>query len=171
MYFRFFCNKIIAGAFPTYITGTMQYGDNLESLVIALNTSGMMGRSRTHYILGEVFGIQIIKKSQLDDFSSKHDEIISKSREQNPLKKKQVGKRGRQKKEKSLALAECLAKYKAEVCLFTKDCSIPFDNNQTERDVRWSKSSKRWQAASEQYKAQIPLQLLCRISVRQQTWN
>ncbi|GAU75466.1 transposase [Fusibacter sp. 3D3] len=37
----------------------MQYGDNLEALVIALNTSGMMGVKRTHDILSAVFGIPI----------------------------------------------------------------------------------------------------------------
>ena len=50
---------IISGSFPSNITSTMQYGDNLEALAIALNTSGMMSLNRTHEILGAVFGIPI----------------------------------------------------------------------------------------------------------------
>lgn len=52
-------NRIISGTLPSNIKSTMQYGDNLEALVIALNTSGMMGIKRTHDILSAVFGIPI----------------------------------------------------------------------------------------------------------------
>jgi len=50
---------IISGSFPSNVTSTMQYGDNLEALAIALNTSGMMSLKRTHEILSAVFGIPI----------------------------------------------------------------------------------------------------------------
>lgn len=50
---------IISGSFPSNITSTMQYGDNLEALAIALNTSGMMSLNRTHDLLSAVFGIPI----------------------------------------------------------------------------------------------------------------
>jgi|LGOV01.1.fsa_nt_gb transposase len=52
-------NRVISGSFPSNVKSTMQYGDNLEALVIALNTSGMMGIKRTHNILSAVFGIPI----------------------------------------------------------------------------------------------------------------
>lgn len=52
-------NKVISGSFPTNIRSTLQYGDNLEALVIALNTSGMMGIKHTHDILSADFGIPI----------------------------------------------------------------------------------------------------------------
>jgi transposase len=51
--------KVLTGSFPANITGTMQYGDNLEALAISLNTVGMMGIDRTHNILSAVFGIPI----------------------------------------------------------------------------------------------------------------
>ena len=51
--------KILTGIFPSNITGTMQYGDNLEALVVSLNTVGMMGIKRTHDILSAVFNIPI----------------------------------------------------------------------------------------------------------------
>jgi len=59
----FKCQKesgaVLTGSFPANITGTMQYGDNLEALAISLNTVGMMGINRTHDILSAVFGIPI----------------------------------------------------------------------------------------------------------------
>jgi len=51
--------KVLTSSFPANITGTMQYGDNLEALAISLNTVGMMGIKRTHDILSAVFGIPI----------------------------------------------------------------------------------------------------------------
>lgn len=75
----------------------------------------------------------------LNGFYTEYDRIIKEAREQNPIKKKQVGKRGRQAKGKLRALVERLAEYKDGVCLFTKNFSVPFDNNQAERDVRMVK--------------------------------
>jgi len=284
-------NTILTGSFPGNITGTMQYGDHLESLVIALNTVGMMGINRTHDLLSAVFGVPIstgtifsmvkscgekltdtverirrtvcdlphvhfdetgirvdktlhwvhnassdlftylsveikrgIKgmdssgvlpdfhgvavhdcwmsyfkyddmlhaicnahllrelngvmdnhpdqtwanrmqmlllrmKKVKDDFMDndketltyyyrrifcfEYDRIIEEGRNQNPIKDKPPGKRGRQKKGKIRSLIERLAKYKAEVCLFINDFSIPFDNNQAERDIRMFKVKQK----------------------------
>ncbi len=52
-------NEPISGSFPQNVTGTMQYGANLEALAVTLNTAGMMGIKRTHDILSGVFGIPI----------------------------------------------------------------------------------------------------------------
>lgn len=67
------------------------------------------------------------------------DSIIDEARELNPIKEKQTSKRGRQPKGKLRALVERLAEYKGGVCLFTKNFLVPFDNNQTEIDVRMVK--------------------------------
>lgn len=45
-------------------------------------------------------------------------------------------KKGRKKKGKERSLIERLMALKASVCLFIRDFSVPFDNNQAERDVR-----------------------------------
>ncbi len=50
-----------------------------------------------------------------------------------------VPKKGRPKRGKILSLIDGLSKYKESVCLFAKDFSVPFDNNQAERDLRMIK--------------------------------
>ena len=51
--------KFIEGKFPSHITGTVQYGENIEALAISLNTIGAVSINRTHEILCSVFGVQI----------------------------------------------------------------------------------------------------------------
>lgn len=51
--------KTIKGNFPENITSTMQYGNNLEALVVSLNTAGMVSINRTHEILNAVFNVPI----------------------------------------------------------------------------------------------------------------
>lgn len=47
------------GKFPDTVRSTIQYGNNLAALAVALNTDGMVGINRTHTILNSVFGIPI----------------------------------------------------------------------------------------------------------------
>ena len=72
-------------------------------------------------------------------FDKKYDGLIEQARKENPLQKTTEKKRGRKKKGKILALVERLANYKASVCLFIHNFSVPFDNNQAERDLRMIK--------------------------------
>jgi transposase len=50
---------VLTSCFPAHITGTMQYGVNIEALAVALNTVGMVSINRTHEILSGVFGVSI----------------------------------------------------------------------------------------------------------------
>lgn len=47
------------GSFPTDIKATVQYGKNLQALVVALNTVGAVSVNRTHEILSSVFNIPL----------------------------------------------------------------------------------------------------------------
>ena len=47
------------GAFPSDIKATVQYGENLQALSVALNTVGAVSVKRTHEILSGVFNIPI----------------------------------------------------------------------------------------------------------------
>lgn len=80
---------------------------------------------------------------RLYEFCFKYDAIVENARNQNPIKDKPFGKRGRQSKGKVRALVERFAFYKAEVCLFIKNFSVPFENNQAERDVRMFKVKQK----------------------------
>ena len=47
------------GAFPSDVKAAVQYGKNLQSLAVALNTVGAVSTKRTHEILSGVFNIPI----------------------------------------------------------------------------------------------------------------
>ena len=55
---------------------------------------------------------------------------------ENPVPVSENVKRGKKKRGKVLCLIDRLKKYKGQVCLFLENFSIPFDNNQAERDIR-----------------------------------
>jgi len=59
-----------------------------------------------------------------------YDEILEKVAEQNPLPKKEKGKRGKQKKGKIRALMERFREYKDEICHFADNAFVLFTNNQ-----------------------------------------
>ena len=78
----------------------------------------------------------------LDDiarFLKRYSRILRKGYQQNPLPEKDPGKRGRQKRGKIRSLIDRLKERKEAVCLFIKDFTVPFDNNQAERDLRMVK--------------------------------
>ena len=52
-------NEMLEGKFPEHITGTIQYGVNIEALAISLYTDGAVSINRTHEILSSVFAVPI----------------------------------------------------------------------------------------------------------------
>ena len=52
-------NDKLKGTFPDDIKATVQYGENLQALAVALNTVGAVSIQRTHEILSGVFNIPI----------------------------------------------------------------------------------------------------------------
>lgn len=75
----------------------------------------------------------------MNGFHKDYLRIIEAGRHLNPIPEKKKGKRGRHGKGKIRSLIERLFDYKESVCLFTKNFSVPFDNNQAERDIRMIK--------------------------------
>jgi len=51
--------QTLQGTFPSDVSATVQYGGNLNALVVALNTVGMVSVNRTHEILSSVFSIPL----------------------------------------------------------------------------------------------------------------
>ena len=72
-------------------------------------------------------------------YRKRYDDLISQAIEKNPIAEAPVKGRGRPKKGKPLNLAERMRDYADDVLKFMTDFSVPFDNNQAERDLRMMK--------------------------------
>ena len=72
----------------------------------------------------------------LRKYSRMFDTILAEALEHNPVPVREPGKRGRVKRGKTGALVDRLILYKDMYFLFFTDFSVPFDNNQAERDIR-----------------------------------
>jgi transposase len=88
-------------------------------------------------------GVKQFSKERLEEFSNKYDLLMEAGIALNPVHEKIPGKRGRVKRGKTRALIDRLVQYKGEVCLFAANFSIPFDNNQAERDLRMLKVKQK----------------------------
>ena len=89
-----------------------------------------------------VLGKQELSSYYQHKFSSTYDQIINLAYEETPEPTSIPGKkrRGRKHRGKALSLIDRLKKLKGAVCLFTRNFSVPFDNNQAERDLRMIKA-------------------------------
>ena len=88
-------------------------------------------------------GVNKFPQMQWKKFSDYYDALIETGIATNPIPERNEGKRGRQKKVKTLSLLERLEKHKGEVCLFATNFAVPFDNNQAERDIRGVKVKQK----------------------------
>jgi transposase len=75
--------------------------------------------------------------------SNLYDEITAEAQALNPIIEKKPNKRGRQKRGKVGALVDRLVLRKDQWLLFFTDFSVPFDNNQAERDIRMFKVKQK----------------------------
>jgi transposase len=84
-------------------------------------------------------GLTRLDPAKIDEFDARYDALIQQGFQTHPLLPR-VGKRGPAKKSPGRQLVERLYKYKEYTLAFMKDFTIPFDNNQAERDIRMSKT-------------------------------
>ena len=84
-----------------------------------------------------------IGSDKLSEFEQLYDDLIELAYDENPLPEASDKKRGRKKKGKVLSLIERLDVNEAEVCLFANNLTVPFDNNQAERDCRMVKTKTK----------------------------
>jgi transposase len=75
----------------------------------------------------------------LRKYSRMFDDTLADALIHNPVPEREPGKRGRVKRGKTGALVDRLISYKSMYMLFFTDFSVPFDNNQAERDIRMFK--------------------------------
>jgi hypothetical protein len=78
-------------------------------------------------------------------YEKKYRRIIAAGMRANPPPAHHPGerRRGRRKKSDALNLLERLKQYERETLAFMYDCSVPFDNNQGERDIRMMKVQQK----------------------------
>ena len=76
-------------------------------------------------------------------FEKSYDRNVTRGFRCNPHLSEQSGRRGRKKKSKPLNLLVRLRDYKAGILGFMYDFTVPFDNNQAERDLRMAKVQQK----------------------------
>ena len=84
-----------------------------------------------------------IAPATLKPLTAGYDRWIAKGLKAHPKLEKQPGKRGRAKQSKERNLLMRMKEKRAEVLRFAHDLSVPFDNNQAERDLRMIKVQQK----------------------------
>jgi transposase len=81
-------------------------------------------------------GATFIPLEDMKVFRKAYENIICEGLSQNPLPERQEGKVGRLKRSKARCLLDRLIEHQEKILLFANDFEVPFDNNQSERDIR-----------------------------------
>ena len=89
--------------------------------------------------IGEREAPNVARKS----FGVRYDRLMQTALMANPVPKKKSGQKGRVSRGKVGALVDRLMQRKANFLLFFMDFSVPFDNNQAERDIRMMKVKQK----------------------------
>jgi transposase len=76
-------------------------------------------------------------------FSETYDDLVKAGMDINPQAAKEANQRGRAKQSKARLLLERLENHKDDYLRFSTDFSVPFDNNQAERDFRIAKVKQK----------------------------
>jgi len=87
----------------------------------------------------------LLSYQQRTDFEARYLRILETGKEENPISafSKPSAKRGRKKQSMAKNLLDRCQKFQKEILLFMDDFSIPFTNNQAERDIRMMKLQQK----------------------------
>jgi len=89
-------------------------------------------------------GVTALAPMQIKKFECKYQRILREGLNEIPQQDPPpTGKRGRPKQHKSKNLWDRLRNYRGQVLLFMYDFTVPFDNNQGERDIRMCKVKQK----------------------------
>jgi len=80
-----------------------------------------------------------LSNKEIKKYYGAYTNILSNGRQECPVAKPITGKKRRVKQTKAYNLVERMRKYRLEVLAFMYDSTVPFDNNQAERDIRMMK--------------------------------
>ena len=81
-------------------------------------------------------GATFIPMEDMQVFRKAYENIICEGLSQNSLPERQERKAGRLKRSKARCLLDRLIEHQEKILLFANDFQVPFDNNQSERDIR-----------------------------------
>jgi transposase len=86
-----------------------------------------------------------LSSQQLSEFGDGYHRIIEWGMRENPVPESSgpCVKRGRKKQSKAKNLLDRCQKYESEILSFMHDFSVPFSNNQAERDIRMMKLQQK----------------------------
>ncbi len=98
----------------------------------------VLDASYAHRAAGTVFSPEA-----LASLSARYDKLIDNGWKENPLAPETPKRRGRPKKTKAQNLLSRLQTHKESVLAFMYDLSVPFTNNQAERDLRMLKVKQK----------------------------
>jgi transposase len=84
-------------------------------------------------------GYAALPGPMVEDFFARYDALLAQGARLHPPRTAPPGHRGRVKQTPAYNLIDRLCKHRREVLRFLTDLSVPFDNNQAERDIRMPK--------------------------------
>jgi len=103
---------------------------------------------------------QTLSENECQKFQKRYMNIIYNGRRECPPTKVDPMKKGRGKQSKAFNLLERLRRFHDCVLAFMYDPSIPFDNNQAERDIRMTKVRQKISGC---FRSQTGAMMFCRI--------
>lgn len=83
--------------------------------------------------------LNYLDSAEVEEFDKRYDQLLDEGFYINPAPEKIPGKRGKVKQSPPKNLLDRLRDYKEETLRFMHDLRVPFDNNQSERDIRMIK--------------------------------
>jgi transposase len=113
----------------TYLEEQYQqrWAGQLKDLLLEMKTAAEQARARN---------LPHLQGSQREPFLARYRDLLAAGMAANPPPTRRPGQRGRVKQSPARNLLERLYWHQEPVLAFLDDLSIPFDNNQAERDLR-----------------------------------
>lgn len=105
-------------------------------------------------------GRQKLSEEQINYFCNKFNQVLKKGAEEIPILPQTSKKRGREKQHPTKNLWNRLREYQKETLAFMYDFSVPFTNNQGERDIRMAKLKQKISGC---FRSQRGAKIFCRI--------